>query len=379
MRAHTLPSRRLAALVIPLAAAGLLAGLVPAAAASAASCQAWTGVQPPNPGTADANLAGVTVLSPCNAWAVGFAGGTAQTLIEHWNGSSWRVVPSPDPGTALNVLNGVRAVSASNIWAVGEFGNGTDSNHALILHWNGTAWKQAASQDPGISFSVLSGVRGTSARDVWAVGDYLSGSSKRTLIEHWNGSAWRQVPSPDPAHDNVLTAVAATSASNAWAVGYTGLLDKTLILHWNGKKWSRMPSPSPGPGNFLAAIGATSATNAWAVGATDTGSTRAALILHWNGKRWSRIASHLQGAAVLNGVTATSPASAFAVGAVPGTTHTALILAWNGTSWVHVRAPSPSVSSDYFAVGASSASNVWAVGGYNPGSGPLHTFAAHCC
>ena len=115
-------------------------------------------------------------------------------------------MPSPNPGTALNVLNAVRAVSASNIWAVGEFGNGTDSNHALILHWN-------------------------------------------------------------------------------------------------GKKWSRMPSPSPGTGNYLAVSGATSAASAWAVGAAGTGSTRAAPILAWNGKRWSRSASHIQGPAVLNGVT----------------------------------------------------------------------------
>jgi hypothetical protein len=34
--------------------------------------------------------------------------------------------------------------------------------------------------------------------------------------------------------------VAATSAQNAWAVGWTDTTTgtKTLILHWNGKTWT---------------------------------------------------------------------------------------------------------------------------------------------
>ncbi len=36
----------------------------------------------------------------------------------------------------------------------------------------------------------------------------------------------------------VLMAVAATSATNAWAVGTKGAVSVPLILHWNGSKWS---------------------------------------------------------------------------------------------------------------------------------------------
>ena len=40
-------------------------------------------------------------------------------------------------------------------------------------------------------------------------------------------------------HVTTLLAVAAASATSAWAVGYTGLITpRTLILHWNGKTWS---------------------------------------------------------------------------------------------------------------------------------------------
>jgi len=79
---------------------------------------------------------------------VGFAGGTAQALIEHWDGSSWTVVPSPDPGSTLNILNGVRAVSAGNLWAVGQFRNGDGIDHVLIVHWNGTSWKRSTAPIP---------------------------------------------------------------------------------------------------------------------------------------------------------------------------------------------------------------------------------------
>ncbi len=81
----------------------------------------------------------------------------------------------------------------------------------------------------------------------------------------------------------MLLSVAATSRDNVWAVGYLGL--KTLILHWNGRVWRRLPSPSPGYGaaanDGLAGVSASSANNAWAVGWTSQGA--GTLILHWDG------------------------------------------------------------------------------------------------
>jgi|HubBroStandDraft_1064217.scaffolds.fasta_scaffold299777_2 hypothetical protein len=59
----------------------------------------------------------------------------------------------------------------------------------------------------------------------------------------WAGSAsaaqaHQPVPASSLAVRGVLTGVAATSASNAWAVGSTGRDGKLLILHWNGKRWT---------------------------------------------------------------------------------------------------------------------------------------------
>jgi len=81
-------------------------------------------------------------------------------------------------------------------------------------------------------------VAATSASDAWAVG---TAGSNRTLIERWNGTAWKRVPSPSPDATDRLSAVAATSARNAWAVGDTSKINhgssETLILRWNGTSW----------------------------------------------------------------------------------------------------------------------------------------------
>jgi hypothetical protein len=237
------PAGRLArALTISLVLAGALTGTGPAAA-SAATCGAWTGPQPPSPGTEDNNLNGATVLSPCDASAVGFhldSGGMDQTLIEHWDGSTWMVVPSPNVAGLDNILNGVRAQSPTDIWAVGESAPGislaTGGARPLILHWDGHAWARAASPSPGTA-AVLNAVRTVSATDAWAVGSFASGGTGQPLTLHWNGQKWAQVTSPHPGTNGGLHSVAATSASNAWAVGtfFDGTADRSLILHWNGQ------------------------------------------------------------------------------------------------------------------------------------------------
>ena len=167
------PARRIfGALGTPLLMAGLLISLG-SAAASASGCQSWTGVLPPSPGASFNKLDGVTVLSPCDTWAVGFDsnGTTNQSLIEHWNGSSWTVVPSPDPGSTANVLSGVRAVSSTSIWAVGYYSDG-NGDKTLILHWNGRTWTRVASPNPGGASNKLWAVAAASASNAWVVGSF---------------------------------------------------------------------------------------------------------------------------------------------------------------------------------------------------------------
>ncbi len=300
-------------------------------------------------------------------------------------GSAWRHVPSPNPGTVINALNGVAVVSSRQAWAVGDYLNVKGPYHTLAEHWNGTVWKQVRSPDPGTVSNFLRGVAATSAASAWAVGYYASsrGGPDLALIERWNGTAFKQVPSPEPStSDNQLTGVAATSSTNAWAVGSyaNGSSEQTLILHWNGSAWNQVPSPNPSPAggsNELTGVAATSSTNAWAVGDYRNSSGVAqTLTLHWNGATWSQVPSPnpgIPGFATLNGMTATSSANAWAVGGYINSSGNGqtLILRWNGTAWkqVHSPSPGPSVLS---GVAAASATNIWAVGSTNSQTVALH-------
>jgi hypothetical protein len=309
-------------------------------------------------------LAAVAATSATNAWAVGSTGSSLspKPLIAHWNGTSWKQVPSS--GLSGGRLSAVAATSASNAWAVG----GTNSGQSLILHWDGTSWKQVPSS--GQPNGQLSAMAASSATNAWAVGSG-SGSGK-PLILHWNGTSWKQVPSPSLNGRVSLNAVAVISERDAWAVGSVSTSDSTfsatsVILHWNGTAWQQVPSPSPSEGkygNTLADVAATSATNVWAVGCTDgcpTGGTP--LIERWDGTSWKQVAAPTTPYALYNlwGVAAISGTRAWAVGGSgPVTAEGAATAYWNGRSWTLSHGIS---GAGLAGVTATSATNAWAVGG----------------
>jgi hypothetical protein len=148
------------------------------------------------------------------------------------------------------------------------------------------------------------------------------------------------VASPNPGSQGTfLYGVRATSASSAWAVGsaFNGTADKTLIVRWDGSTWKQVKSPNPGgatQNNDLSSVAVTSATDAWAVGDYDSGTGTRTLALHWDGSAWTQ---------------ATTP-----------------------------NLGGSSIDDSFTAVGATSASDVWAVGRYYNGSVD-QTMAIHCC
>jgi len=413
MRTPGFAVRLASLLAAPLLLAGALDGLGPVPArAAAAGCQSLTGAQPPSPGD-DGELLSAAVLSPCNAWAVGSFrdGDLRKTLIERWDGAKWTVVPSPSPGTDASFLFSVRAVSPTSIWAVGEINNGGHGS-ALIVHWNGATWVQQKVPALGNVNAELFGVRAVSGSEAWAVGDTFTGTTQKSLVLHLTGGAWHEVSTPHLNNDDRLAAVAATSARDVWAVGQAssrpqveairrpfagqpvlgpGRLapaaassTQTLILHWNGKHWTHVPSPSPNNADTLLGVGASSPTSALAVGQERTaGGGVRTLALRWTGKAWTHVAAPSPGPATnddfLEGVTMTSPGSAWAVGASgPGNNERPLIAHWNGSRWSMMKSPDPGDFSLLLGVGAASGSNVWAVGQFDTPS-VHHAFALHCC
>ena len=212
-----------------------------------------------------------------------------------------------------------------------------------------------------------------SSGKAWAVGP-------APVAQSWNGKTWaesnwgvnlRTEYSLPSWYD-----VAAVSARSAWAVGYFPAVDdgySSLTARWSNGTWSRVPSPNPGgQGTALNGVAATSAGNAWAVGtaygkATGSATGSEAIILHWNGKSWARVSIPHPGDEQLTGVTATSASNAWAVGGyqdIAAGTGGILILHWNGKSWTQVPSPAgiPAVSPEAGGITATSASNAWIVG-----------------
>src|SRR6266851_2911994 len=160
----------------------------------------------------------------------------------------------------------------------------------------------------------LNGLAAVSARDVWAVGSAATGEP---LIEHWNGRTWAQVPGDSPRHatESLLTSVAATGSSTAWAVGYynTGKTIKTLIERWNGRRWVQAASPSPGGSDArLNGVAVAGKSSAWAVGSYFGPSLRP-LIERWNGQAWKVVTSPNPGGCctALNAVTTVGESGAW--------------------------------------------------------------------
>jgi hypothetical protein len=267
---------------------------------------AWKVQRSPSPVTGNNTLSSVAAVSRSNVWAVGntlSTSGAQRTLIEHWNGNSWTVQQSPSPGSS-STLTAVAAVSRSNVWAVGysDSADGTSSK-TLVEHWNGGSWKIQGSPNPSVAYNFLCGVAATSGANAWTDGMYVQAGYQAPVMEHWNGNAWSiRASAYQPAgYEYDTCAMAAPSAGNIWAVGSRWYFnaDRTLIEHWNGTAWKTQTSPNPAPGNddenVLNGVAATSATNAWAVGWSYVSGSghRKPLIEHWNGSSWK-----LQSAAI---------------------------------------------------------------------------------
>jgi len=350
---------------------------------SGRTCQYW-GSQPTV--GSDVSIEDVSAAGSCAAWAVGSFddAGTRHTLILRWDGTNWAVQPSPNRGVGANFLRGVTAVSANDAWAVGSYFGSVDYR-TLILHWNGTAWKAVKSPNAvPDSFNDLFDVDAVSASNVWAVGERDdNGLGYRALILHWNGTAWKLKKAPDVAGaDDELFGVGAASGSAAWAVGCSD--SGGLILRWNGTRWRRVSSPNPGTGVCLWGATGLSADRAWAVGQFNGTSGDVPLVLRWNGKAWKRQKTPTPGdGSVLRGVDAAGKRNAWAVGQVSGSFGTStMVFHWDGSSWK--RQPSWNgdqtfpLDNNLSGVAAiPSGGGAWAVGDYDASS--RSPSILHCC
>jgi hypothetical protein len=256
-------------------------------------------------GDLTSGMTAIADLAPHNVWAVGnvnIGEANPHQVIEHFDGTQWSVSTGPSfQSTDQPTLNGLAATTPANMWAAGAILtliNGVSTELLpLFEHFNGSSWK--AIFDESVQNGFLYGISSSAANNVWAVGSVAFAS---TLIEHFDGLKWKRVLSPNNGSgQNVLLGVAALSATDVWAVGWSVQAlnqdrpQQTLVEHWDGQKWSVVPSPNVGGpntqsvSNELRGIIAVSAQDIWAFGETDFFGPEEIvnLVMHWDGTSWT--------------------------------------------------------------------------------------------
>lgn len=120
-----------------------------------------------------------------------------------------------------------------DLWLVGDNQFFHEWQRAFVqnrrpLADGGFAWTQSEVH----SLATLHAIWGSSADDIWAVGD--QGAMRRLRAGR---AGWEVVP---PVTSEALRAIWGTSATNIWAVG-----DNGTILHFDGVAWTPSPAAFP--------------------------------------------------------------------------------------------------------------------------------------
>jgi hypothetical protein len=300
-------------------------------------------------------LNSISMVSATDGWAVGIGMAADDAgmgaLILHYDGHTWQQLTSPvQRGVANEMLYSVQMLSATDGWLAGNdpYAGGGDylDDGPVIGHYDGQDW---SGQPPPASLNV--GPKGNilnmrslsmlSATEGWAVGTLTRigqpddpaslTTPPAAVILHYTGGQWEVQSRISGA---VLLNVSMTSSTDGWAVGYTitsissnaggtpGVTDNTapLLLHYTGGAWVKVASPLTTSGSsidMLLQVNMRSASDGWLISGVDR-KTGIPALFHYNGSRWSaaRIPTFTDTKELLlNGITMTSAAEGWAVGA----------------------------------------------------------------
>ena len=166
------------------------------------------------------------------------------------------------PGQAT--VHGIWGASADDLWIIGDNSQNASWQLGLVQHGQrgdgGIAWQDVDSQ----SAVSLRAIWGSSATDVWTVGDLGT-------IRHLGPDRFEPVSSSTTEH---LHGLWGSAANDLWAVGESG-----TILHFDGAAWSASAAAFP--------AGKTKPTlyGVWGSGANDVWIVGDGIALHKGGSK----------------------------------------------------------------------------------------------
>ncbi len=197
-----------------------------------------------------ADLYGVWSPGPGEAWAVGRSG-----AMLHYATGAGEVV---DTGLT-ETLNGIWGRDPNDIWAVG--------NSGTILHYDGQQWTDQSIEYGG-EFSAVWGL--ADGPGPWVV----RGGWRDGAVYEFDGAGWHSsaIFGDDPP---ALNALHGTSAGDLWAVG-----DRGAIVHWDGQQAIELVGHSPTTRAACAQPMDDGRTRIFVAGDAENG------MLEWNGADW---------------------------------------------------------------------------------------------
>lgn len=238
---------------------------------------------------------GMFVERASDVWVVGYTLShdmrTERPLAMHWTGTRWTRASLPSVPAPEAALGDVVASSPVDAVAVGftvhSGGQGVPRGRTLVLQWDGRSWTREPSPNPGGPADGLYLVTDAGPSDPWALGARDHGH--RSLVERMVGGTWRTVELPQLPKDTVLRGISGSAADDVWLVGsYAGNEGElhTLAMHWDGHAWRVTPTPS-GLGAYLQGVATAGPGSAWAYG--DTEGPAPVPLLRWDGTHWTRV------------------------------------------------------------------------------------------
>jgi hypothetical protein len=203
-------------------------------------------------------------------------------LVMRFDGKSWQRVPAGGSDTFW----WSHGTSAEDVWMVGE--------HGRMAHWDGTQLTELSS----LTQATLFGVWAASPEDAWAVGGSPENAAgEQDVLLHWDGTGWARAVLPGAPQGKTLFKVWG-EGSEVFVVGEAGTIWRRHDGEW------KLATNTGSTGGTLLSVSGCSATDVYAAGGRE--------LIHWDGKSWGQFPLGLT--RDINGVTCVRRGEAAVVG-----------------------------------------------------------------
>src|SRR6266704_160030 len=316
----------------------------------------------------------VACASAVDCWALGLRSGedagTDQEMIEHFDGTSWRLEPSALPESVR--LIAATCPAPTSCWGVGN---------GKVVHYDGQTWQVSRLHVNGIGPGP-SDIACPTANECWIVGSHGTVSHEDdTLMLHFDGTSWREFPTPTIGGGRQqLDAVSCASRSDCWAVGWSA--SGTLAEHFDGHAWTRQSavetasSAQPNNGPALVAVTGSAVSDCWFGTMTDPNSGGASgrfILQHLTGGQLTNTPLPDASASMIYCIDRRNCMAAGRRGITTGSTPT--LNRWNGSRWLPVPVPTfqAVANAEFRDITCVTPKQCWAVGLTGPAgsSAPL--------